>query len=114
MDSSQILLGRPYGGVSIIFPDSFDSSSTFIDSTSDRLCALSLHIHSIHLFLFCIYMPCDLNDHLSIGEYESVLSDIYSLCLKYNAEYVCIGRDFNTQFSRHESLNNKASLQFIC
>ena len=110
MDSSQILCGRPYGGVAIIFPDSLGSSATFIHYTSDRLCALSLHIHSIHLYLFCIYMPCDLNDHLSIGKYESVLSEISSLCIKYNAEYVCIGGDFNTQFSRHESFNTKTIL----
>ena len=39
------------------FPDSLGSSVTFIDSKSDRLCALSLHIiHSIQLYLFCIYM----------------------------------------------------------
>ena len=97
MDSSQILRGRPYGGVAIIFPDSLGSSAIFIDSKSDRLCAL--HIHSIQLYLFCIYMPCDLNDHLSIGKYESVLSEISLLCIKHNAEYVCIGGDFNTQFS---------------
>ena len=46
MDSSQILHGRPYGGVAIIIPDSLGSSSTFIDSTSNRF--------SIHLYLFCI------------------------------------------------------------
>ena len=75
MDSSQILRGRPYGGVAIIFPDSLGSSATFIDSKSDRLCALILHIYSIHLYIFCLCMPCDLNDHLSIGEYESVFSE---------------------------------------
>ena len=113
MDSSQILRGRPYGGVAIIFPDFLGSSATFIDSKSDRLCTLSLHIHSIQLYLFCIYMPCDLNDHLSISKYESVLSEISSLCIKYNAEYVCIEGDFNTEFSRRGSLNTKTSLQFI-
>ena len=41
-------------------------------------------------------MPCDLNDYLSIGEYETVLAEISSLCIKNNAEYVCIGGDFNT------------------
>ena len=42
-----------------------------------------------------------------------MLSEISSLCIKYNAEYVCIGGDFNTQFSRRESLNTKTILQFI-
>ena len=36
MDSSQILRGRPYGGVAIIFPYSLGRSATFIDSKSDR------------------------------------------------------------------------------
>ena len=42
-----------------------------------------------------------------------MLSEISSLCIKYNAEYVCIGGDFNIQFSRRESLNTKTILQFI-
>ena len=58
-------------------------------------------------------MPCDLNDHINIGEYESVLLEISSICIKYNVEYVCIGGNFNTQFSRCKSLNTKAILQFI-
>ena len=29
-------------------------------------------------------MSCDLNDHLCIGEYESVLSEISYLSIKYN------------------------------
>ena len=99
--------------MAIIFPDSLDSSATFIDSKSDILCALSIHIHSIHLYLFCVCMSCDLNDHLSNGEYEFVLSEIYFLSIKYNAEYVCIGGYFNTHVSRRESLNTKTHLQFI-
>ena len=55
-------------------------------------------------------MPCDLKNHRSIGKYEPVLSDISSLCIKYNAEYVCIGGDFNTQFSRGESLNTRTKI----
>ena len=101
------------GGVAIIFPDSLGSSATFIDSKSDRLCALSLHIHSIQLYLLCIYMRGDFNYDLSIGKYESVLSEISSFCIKYNAEYVCIGGNFNTKFSRRESLNTKTISQFI-
>ena len=58
-------------------------------------------------------MSCDLNDHLSNGEYEFVLSEIYFLSIKYNAEYVCIGGYFNTHVSRRESLNTKTILQFI-
>ena len=46
MDSSQILRGRPYGGVAIIFPYSLGSSAIFIDSKYDRLCVLRLHVHS--------------------------------------------------------------------
>ena len=52
MVSSQILRGRPYGGVVIIFPDALVSSATFIDTKSDRLCALGLHIHAIHFYFF--------------------------------------------------------------
>ena len=43
----------------------------------------------------------------------NVLLKIYSLCIKYNAEYGCIGGDINAKFSGRESFNTMAILQFI-
>ena len=59
LDSTNILIGRPNGGVLIIYPDTFGAKAKFISTTSKRLCALSLHMSNIILHLFCVYIPCD-------------------------------------------------------
>ena len=57
LDSSKMLIGRPNGGVLIIYPDTFGAKAKFISTTSKRLCVLSLHMSNIILYLFCVYMP---------------------------------------------------------
>ena len=66
LDSSKMLIGRPNGGVLIIYPDTFGAKAKFISTTSKRLCALSLHMSNIILHLFCVYMPCDINNDSNI------------------------------------------------
>ena len=61
-----MLIGRPNGGVLIIYPDTFGAKAKFISTTSKRLCALSLHMSNIILHLFCVYMPCDINNDSNI------------------------------------------------
>ena len=48
LDSSKILLGRPNGGVFIIYPDTFGAKAKFISN--------------IILHLYCVYMPGDINN----------------------------------------------------
>ena len=114
MDSSKILLGHPNGGVLIIlYPDTFVAKAKFISTTSKRLCALSLHMSNIILHLFCVYMPCDINNDRNIDEYHSILSEISTLCMKQNAEHICIAGDMNTELTRHNSWHTNGIKRFV-
>ena len=75
MDSTEILQGRPHGGVVVIYPDSLGSNANNINTVSKRLCAISLQIHCISLYLFCVYMPVDCNDVNNLQEFENILSE---------------------------------------
>ena len=112
IDDTQLLRGRPKGGVLIIYPDSLGSTVKYITSTSCRLCAMSMQIESFILFIFCLYMPCDINDKENLFEYETLLTEISTICIKYNGENVYIAGDLNTELSRKGSWHTNALSQF--
>ena len=58
-------------------------------------------------------MSCDNNDVDSITDDENVISEISSLCLHHNAEYICIVGDMNTDISRSHSRHTRLLLQFL-
>ena len=101
------------GGVLVISPDSFGCTTKPIKTSSDRLCALNLHVDCISLYLFCVYMPCDCNESENLNECDNIMSEISLLCVKYNAEYVCITGDLNTGFTRTSSWHTKFMNTFI-
>lgn len=112
--NSQVLLqGRPNGGVAILYPDFLNNSAKYIKTSSNRICAISLEFDSIMIYFFCVYMPCDSNEVNNLKDYESILSEISSLCIEYDAHFVCVLGDMNTDFSRVNSRHTQALQQFI-
>ena len=115
MDSTEVLLvqGRPHGRVVGIYPDSLESTANNIKTVSKRLCAISLQIHCISLYSFCVYTPVDSNDANNLQEFKNILSEINMICLDNNTEYVCIAGDMNTDLLTTNSWQTKSVLQFI-
>ena len=113
IDSSVLLRGRPHGGVLIMFPDTYGSKVTIIQTVSKRLCAIQLKLDNLSILMFCIYLPCDTNDHNLLEEYQSVLSEISLLCVKYNIDNICIAGDLNTDFAQQNSQHTQLMLKFI-
>ena len=109
--TTEVLQGRPHGGVVIIYPDSLGSTANNIKTVSKRLCAISLQIHCISLYLFCVYMPVDCNNVNNLQEFKNILSEISMICLNNNAGYVCITKDMSTDLSRTNSWHTKG---WIC
>ena len=48
-------------------------------------------------------MSCDITDAAKWIEYETVLLEIYTLCIQYNAQHRCIVGDMNTDITRWQS-----------
>ena len=113
MDITTIVRGRPKGGVLIIYPDTYGSNAKLVHTTSNRLCALSLKFDCFIVYLFCIYMPCDINEIDNLNEFNSILNEISLLCLKYDVENVCIAGDMNTDLSRLNSWHTQSIKQFV-
>ena len=58
-------------------------------------------------------MPCDINDHNNLSEYDSMLSEISALCIENDVQNLCVLGDMNTDLSLPHSLHTQSLLKFI-
>ena len=107
--------GRPFGGNVILWRSNLSFKIVPIETTSTRLSCVQIWI-SDDAFIMCFnaYMPCDEGRYGdNFCEFQDILSEISTLCIKYNASYVCFGGDLNTDFSRNGSPQTKELNNFI-
>ena len=103
MDETQLLRGRPHGGVVILWNPDLKCKIVPVKCESKKLCALIVELGGEKLLLVNVYMPCD--DRCldqNINEYVQALNDIEILCNSVSVNYICIGGDFNTDLSRSD------------
>ena len=87
MDSSEILVGRHFGGCGILYRKSLSPVIRRIFTSSQRLCAISLTLHNsldnspFAILFVCVYFPTDYSNVAShtafaesIGELDGVIS----------------------------------------
>ena len=114
LNSGVLLEGRPHGGCIIVYGSHIAGEVQILKTDSKRLCATTLTLSlSICIYMFCIYMPCDVNTVDNLEEYEDVLNEVSSIITNNNALYVCIAGDLNTDFSRATSWHTRSLNNFI-
>jgi exonuclease III len=110
--SCDIIMGRPSGGVAILYKKSLAKDVTLLDIPSRRACAIKLCTdNGYNIIVICVYMPCDNFSRYSINSvYEDVINIIESIIEKSNCNCVIMCGDMNTSFSRRNAqtacLNN--------
>ena len=85
----------------------------FIKTNSKCMCSLCIDSVDVYLYLFCIYMSCDINNRKNIDEYDNVLVEISVICRNNDVMYICIVGDFNTAFDREQSWHTQSLKQFM-
>ena len=83
MDSSKPLVGRPYGGYSVLWKSNIARTITHIQTQSKRLCCLLYECNDNNLWIFNVYMPVE-DPHRSCGEYEGILDEISGVLPQYD------------------------------
>ena len=78
-----------------------------------KLCAIGFQFNNIMNYYFCVYIPCDINDHDNLSEYDSTFSKISALSIKNDVQNLCVLGDMNTDLSRFHSWHTKSLLRFI-
>ena len=106
MDSSELQVGRPYGGCGILFRKHLSPFMQRVKSCSRRFCALSLTIgnslnRSTHCTLLInVYLPTDYGTSDSNNSFLETLSELEGFISSNPYDNVIIFGDFNVDFSR--------------
>ena len=82
------LIGRPYGGCSIIWSSNISCKVDTIECISKRLCAVKVTVDGIEFVLFSMYMSCDkcYANH-DLFEYIDVLNEVSDSFNKTASQY---------------------------
>ena len=113
MDSSKLLLGRPYGGCAILFRHSLISCISRLDSPSKHFCAVRLQDNAGSTTLIvCVYLPFSDGSSESSNEFLVTLGELEGFIDRYSSDYLIIAGDFNVDFNR-TSVNRQNLVDFM-
>ena len=94
--SSGILVGRPFGGVAILYKIDLSNHIKIIDCDCDRYVAIQLYIKYICNFVIhCVYFPCNSNCPDYIVDASNIISKIELNFNNYSSSSHLLAGDFN-------------------
>ena len=93
MCDDNIIVGRPFGGVAIIWKHDCPFKIERIDTCSPRLVAVRAYNDYVNVLFINTYMPCNINDKTE--EFINILTEIMTICNMYESSDVVLGGDFN-------------------
>ena len=100
VDHDHFLVGRPYGGCSIIYRKSLVSFITPVDSCSDRFCAIKLCDSSgLSILIICVYMPGEHINQNPFDVYFSTLGELEGFIDSHKSDVCLVIGDFNVDFN---------------
>ena len=100
MDDSSLLIGRPYGGCSILYRKSLSSCVTPLHTCSNRFCAIKLcDISGSSILLVNVYLPSG-SVVSCFSEYLNTLGELEGFIESQQCDYTLIAGDFNVDFVR--------------
>ena len=99
--TTDIIIGRPHGGVAILYKKSLSGIINHITITNRRLCGVNITVNNISLVILSIYMPCDTYSRTTVNQkfsdciyaIECILNDLQC------TSFIGAG-DYNTCFNR--------------
>ena len=113
MDSSKLLLGRPYGGCAILYKRSLLPHISKLDSTSKRFCSLIIRdCNGSTTLLMCVYLPYSDGSNESSNDFLVTLGEIEGFIDRHSFDNIIIGGDFNVDFNR-TNINRQHLLNFM-
>ncbi len=112
MDISKLSLGRPYGGVAMIWKKNRNWTVKPITIPSKRVCGVTIEINTYKLLLMSVYMPYEASTN-NLQEYNDILNVMSQVMNEHSVNNVIIGGDFNTDLKRAQSSNSKSLCSFI-
>jgi len=98
--SSDVLVGRPYGGTAILYRKSLASQIEIFDSDESRITGIQINTEFGLLLIVNVYMPTNYGDAASLELYCDCLAKIHAAIVDSDAAHTVIAGDFNEELSR--------------
>ena len=106
-ESGEMLKGRPYGGVAVLWSKKLSQYVQPVASNSNRITGCKYMFGDEKILFLTVYMPCDSQSvHRVNDEYVNVIQEIENICENNNASRIIIGGDWNTSIDRNNAQTN--------
>ena len=102
MNELQPRIGRPYGGVAILWSPTLKANVKEIHCEHVRLCCVLIDMGKHSILIINAYMPYD-NRVIDANhnEFIDVLNEMEQLMCRYKTDHTILGGDLNTDFNRN-------------
>ena len=95
--STQVLIGRPFGGTAILFKKEFSGCIYAVETFDARLTTVVLDSNVGPILLVCVYMPWDIGDTECYQNFTDICCKINTLYSDADAVHAIVTGDFNCQ-----------------
>ena len=99
IDSSKILIGRPFGGVAILWRKSLNNLIKIIDYKDPRILGIEIKTRGTKLLLICLYMPTDCKENEI--DFLHYLGKLDSIIQEADTSNISIIGDWNADPTAH-------------
>ena len=96
-----VSVGRPYGGVAIMWKSSHDVCITRHQTDSRRFNAVSLQLDGCMILLINVYAPCDLRGQLPSADLLDLMDEIETFVLATPHDGLVFAGGWNCDLQRH-------------
>jgi len=93
--STDILVGRPFGGTAILYRKTLADQITIIPSDESRITGIQLNTDSGQFLLLNVYMPTNYGDEASLEMYRDCLTKLHAAVVDSDSLHTIIAGDFN-------------------
>ena len=101
MADRELLIGRPYGGVAILWPSNVNFVVLPCPQFSKRCCTVKVTVNNCSFVLINVYFPTDnFSNNVVTEELCDVVNSLETFMLNVDADFIVIAGDFNIDLHR--------------
>ena len=100
MIDNELLTGRPYGGVTLIWHSKLNNMASPYKKFSQRCCAIRVVMNDVAYAFICVYFPTDNYTDNPSQELIDTLDSLELFIHSLDVDHVIVGGDLNTDFAR--------------
>ena len=97
--SKGMVVGRPYGGVGVLWHKKYDPVVKVVHTRHNFICGIKLKISGGEIYVFCVYLPYE--SYENIDEYVQCLAILHDLINECDSNMIYILGDFNCDINKH-------------